>query len=237
MFEYLVFEEHVGIAYNREVRIEVDGCCLRYRIDGYGPEMQDSGKGSGVYIGNTEAFLGRLDEFCVPGWKVEYFRDCLDGYNWSLRYKEVGKPCRKISGFNDGPDCYEDFTELLFSISKEGIMPKREGKKKEIISEISEKVADEILKLKIGSKTTISDLVSSIFTKRGYSLIHISPEFGWVWTKDDGATYAITDMDQFDILDAVEEILDGKRELDFSEHDGMLEGYPYNLDFIVRNVE
>ena len=133
MFEYLVFEEHVGIAYHREVRIEVDGSCLRYRIDGYGPEMPDSEKGSGVYTGSTEAFLGRLDEFFVPDWKVEYFQDCLDGYNWSLRYKEVGKPCRKISGFNDGPDCYEDFTELLFSISKEGIMPKREGKKKEII--------------------------------------------------------------------------------------------------------
>ena len=133
MFEYLVFDEHVGIAYHREARIEIDGDSLRYRIDGFGPEMLDSEKGSGVYTGNKEAFLNRLDGFCVPGWKDEYVDDCSDGYSWGLRYKEVGKPCRKYFGFNNGPDCYDDFTDLLFSISKE-------GNKKEIISDNSERV-------------------------------------------------------------------------------------------------
>ena len=119
MFEYLVFDEHVGIAYHREARIEVAGDDLRYRIDGFGPELLDSEKGSGVYCGDTEVFLCRLAGFGVPLWKDEYFRDCLDGYNWSLRYKEVGKPCRKISGSNAGPDCYRAFTDLLFSIAGE----------------------------------------------------------------------------------------------------------------------
>lgn len=119
MFEYLVFDEHVGIAYHREARIEVAGDDLRYRIDGFGPELLDSEKGSGVYSGNKEAFLSRLDGFCVPGWKDEYVDDCSDGYIWGLRYKEVGKPCRKYFGFNNGPDCYKDFTDLLFSVAGE----------------------------------------------------------------------------------------------------------------------
>ena len=48
MFEYLVFDEHVGIAYHREARIEVAGDDLRYRIDGFGPEMLDSGSTAGT---------------------------------------------------------------------------------------------------------------------------------------------------------------------------------------------
>lgn len=114
-------------------------------------------------------------------------------------------------------------------------MSKREGKKSYIISEISERVADEILNLEISSKTSIASLVNNILTNRGYSFVYTGPDFGYVWTKDVGATFAITDMDQFEILDVVTKILKGKRELDFSEFEGLCVGMPYNLDFIVRN--
>ena len=119
MFEYLVFDEHVGMAFHREARIEVDGDSLKYRIDGFGTEMLDSEKGSGVYSGNAQTFLHSLEGFGVPSWKNEYVNDCLDGYSWGLRYKEVGKPCRKFYGFNKGPACYDSFVKLLFSVTKE----------------------------------------------------------------------------------------------------------------------
>jgi len=54
--------------------------------------------------------------------------------------------------------------------------------------------------------------------------------------KDGGATFAIEDSDQFDVLDQVTKMLDGQRVLDFSQYDGMIVGLPYNLKFTVRTV-
>lgn len=34
-----------------------------------------------------------------------------------LRYKEVGKPCRKISGSNDSPDCFPAFVSHVSSVA------------------------------------------------------------------------------------------------------------------------
>ena len=119
MFEYLVFDDNDGVAIHREVRIEVDGDNLRYRIDGFGIALIDSEKRSGVYMGDVGVFVRKLESFDVPNWKDEYYIPACDGYSWDLRYKEVGKPCRKITGSNDCPDCFEDFVDLLYSVSRD----------------------------------------------------------------------------------------------------------------------
>ena len=119
MFEYLVFSEEQAFQGKQEIRIEVDGSKLRYRLldetlYSYLPDRQKEAEG--VYSGDTEDFIARIESFDVPRWKDEYFIGCCDGYRWELRYKEVGKPCRKITGSNDGPECYEEFFDHLFSI-------------------------------------------------------------------------------------------------------------------------
>lgn len=120
MFEYLVFREGYAFQGDREVRIEVDGKGLRYRInDGrlYRIVPASGNPSEGVYRGNGELFISRLEAFGVPGWKDRYHVPATDGYWWNLRYKEVGKPCRKISGSNDSPDCFDEFVSHVVSIA------------------------------------------------------------------------------------------------------------------------
>ena len=122
MFEYLVFNETQTFTREREIRIEVDGDGLRYRLEENGlyiPGLPGSGSRSGIYTGDSAAFIRRLEEFGIPGWKDEYCIPACDGYDWELRYKEVGKRCRRITGSNDGPDCYGSFVNLLFSVAGE----------------------------------------------------------------------------------------------------------------------
>ena len=122
MFEYLVFNEIETFTKDQEIRIEVDGDKLRYRLEDnslYVPGLPESRNRSGVYTGDAAAFIRSLESFDIPNWKDEYFIPACDGYSWELRYKEVGKRCRKITGFNDGPDSYDSFVDLLFSVAEE----------------------------------------------------------------------------------------------------------------------
>ena len=122
MFEYLVFNEVETFTEDREIRIEVDGDKLRYSMEDrslYVPGLPGSRNRSGIYKGDAVDFIRRLEAFDVPHWQDEYYIPACDGYGWELRYKEVGKPCKKITGSNDCPDCYDDFVDLVFSISYE----------------------------------------------------------------------------------------------------------------------
>ena len=120
MFEYLVFSEENAFQGQQEIRIEVDGTRLRYRLldETICKILPESEKEvEGIYCGDINAFICQLESFDIPKWKDEYFIPACDGYSWELRFKEVGKPCRKISGSNDCPDCYEEFVDHLFSIT------------------------------------------------------------------------------------------------------------------------
>ena len=123
MFEYLVFNETQAFTRDREIRIEVDGDRLRYRLEDrslYFPGLPGARNRSGIYTGDPAAFIRSLESFGIPDWKDEYHIPACDGYGWELRYKEVGKRCRRITGSNDGPDCFDSFVDLLFSIVGEG---------------------------------------------------------------------------------------------------------------------
>ena len=120
MFEYLVFSEENAFQGQQEIRIEVDGARLRYRLldETISTILPESGKEvAGIYSGDVEDYIRQLESFDVSRWKDEYFMPMCDGYSWNLRYKEVGKPCRKITGSNDCPVCFEEFVDHLFSIS------------------------------------------------------------------------------------------------------------------------
>lgn len=120
MFEYLVFSEENAFQGQQEIRIEVDGARLRYRLldETICKILPESGKEvEGIFSGNFEDYIHKLEAFEVPQWKDGYDMLACDGYSWDLRYKEVGKPCRKITGSNDCPECYEEFVDHLFSIS------------------------------------------------------------------------------------------------------------------------
>ena len=124
MFEYLVFNEEIAFSSKREIRIETVEGRLRYQMEDSWEGVISPKKQEGVYSGDMSAFMERLEGFGVTGWMDEYFIPACDGYSWELRYKEVAKPCRKITGSNDCPDCYDDFVDTLFSIAdreKEGM--------------------------------------------------------------------------------------------------------------------
>ena len=122
MFEYLVFSEEQAFQGKQEIRIEVDGSKLRYRLldETLFKVLPDHQKETeGVYSGDADDFISRPESFDAPLWKDEYYVPACDGYSWELRYKEVGRPCRKITGSNDSPDCYEDFVDLLLSVTRD----------------------------------------------------------------------------------------------------------------------
>ena len=115
-------------------------------------------------------------------------------------------------------------------------MAHREGNKSQIIKELSKTVAEAITELREGDEASIAQLVGEWYRGQGYEFKHIDIHHGYVWTKDGGATFALEDSDQFDILNQVTIMLEGKRKLDFSKYDGMVVGLPYNLHFTVREV-
>lgn len=113
-------------------------------------------------------------------------------------------------------------------------MARREGNKKQTIEQLAERITAAILELLVGNEASIAQFIGAWYSGQGYEFKHINVNHGYVWTKDGGATFAIEDSDQFDVLDQVTKKLDGQRILDFSKYDDMVVGLPYNLHFTVR---
>lgn len=117
MFEYLVFYDYIALStWSREIRIERVGDSIQYRIkrtDYYGGDRKIA---EGEYEGESDRFIEKLEGFHVEEWPLCFFQPVLDGHAWNLRYKEVGKPCRKIEGSNAFPECYPEFISLLESV-------------------------------------------------------------------------------------------------------------------------
>ncbi len=117
MFEYLVLNEHQSFMWNREIRIEVDGDCVKYRRKGNEYGFPRGAILEGTYNGNGADFIRKLEAVNVPSWSEAYLEPAIEGYGWNLRYKEVGRPCRKIMGFNCNPENFYEFVNLLCSVS------------------------------------------------------------------------------------------------------------------------
>ena len=75
---------------------------------------------------------------------------------------------------------------------------------------------------------------SEYFRALGYESKHLGIDLGYCWTKDGGKTYAIIEMDLFDVQDQVIQNLEGKRTLDYSHYEDMVVGLPFNLRFILK---
>ena len=118
MFEYLVLNEYQPFSWNREIRLEVDGTSIKFRRKGNEYGFPDGMVVEGTYSGDSLSLLKEIEGFNVSQWSDLYSGPVIDGYGWNLRYKEVGKPCKKISGSNGGPEKYYDFVKLLCSISE-----------------------------------------------------------------------------------------------------------------------
>ena len=113
-------------------------------------------------------------------------------------------------------------------------MAKREGSRKEIIEKLSAAITEKILQMNIGSSDSIGRLASECYRALGYESKHLGIDLGYCWTKDEGKTYAIKEMDLFDVQDQVIRNLEGKRTLDYSHYEDMVVGLPFNLRFIIR---
>lgn len=116
-------------------------------------------------------------------------------------------------------------------------MAKREEDKREVVREITEIVAQRILEMPIGSETAIAFLVNDVYRQRGYNLVHCGWHIGYAWSKDSGKTYSLSTSEAGEVLLKVERKLWKERYLDFSKHEGLFEGLPENLDFVIRPAE
>ena len=110
----------------------------------------------------------------------------------------------------------------------------REKRKETVIREVTDVLAETILKMEIGERASINPLVTYHYMKLGYEKKHLGIHIGDALTKDGGETYLLKDMDLFDVMDRLEEKLKGDRILDFSAYEDMVVGLPYNLTFVVR---
>ena len=116
-------------------------------------------------------------------------------------------------------------------------MAQREGDRKQIIKELTDAVTMAVFAMEDGGEATIAELAGAWYKSCGYEFMHVDIDHGYVWTKDGGATYSIEEDDLFDVQERVIKRLKGKRVLDFSAHDGLVEGLPYNLSFKIRKAE
>lgn len=116
MFEYLVFYEYQSYAWSREIRIEVDGDKLRYVI-----KHMESGLPTGValkeglYSGDPMQFIADLEGCNVDQWKG-CSKASSSGHGWTLRYKEVGKPCLKVKSSDCDMETCIRFIRLVSSV-------------------------------------------------------------------------------------------------------------------------
>lgn len=100
-------------------------------------------------------------------------------------------------------------------------MARREKDKKQTIEDLSEKVYNKILLLDEGTEISISDIVDELYRKQGYKYINLP----------------IQSRDLFEVFSIVKNKLKNQIILDFSKHDGLPKGLPYNIPFIVRKIQ
>lgn len=115
-------------------------------------------------------------------------------------------------------------------------MAERERSREQILEVLTDAVIEEILSKGEDEETTIAELAGAWYKRRGYEFRQIDLDHGYAWTKDGGATYSLDCSDLFDVLERVTKRLKGRRVLDFSAHDGKVEGLPYNLTFKIKRV-
>ena len=113
-------------------------------------------------------------------------------------------------------------------------MASRENEKERIVEDLADQIAGKLLQMKPGSRCSIADLVREIYRPMGYTFVHMGSEMGYVWTKDSGKTYSITDWEQEEVMERVAKKIKGKRRMDLSEYRGRIAGTPHNLQFVLR---
>ena len=113
-------------------------------------------------------------------------------------------------------------------------MPHREGKRKILIRDLASEVADRISRLPFGARISIADVVREIYAERGYEHFRYrypSGKADYIYTRNKGASYTITDFEQYDVYEIVQSTLSEHCCFDFEIIPGKRAGIPYNLPF------
>ena len=113
-------------------------------------------------------------------------------------------------------------------------MPRREGKKKAILSRLIKYECEYIRQMKEGEEESFAHIANQYYEVLGYESMHLGIDIGYGWTKDSGTTYVIRSTDLFYVLDEVAKTLSDEIDLDFSKYEGMVVGLPFNLQFTVK---
>lgn len=115
-------------------------------------------------------------------------------------------------------------------------MPYREGQRKKIIRELAKEVTDRIRILPYGSRISIAEVVREIYAERGYEYYRLryqSGEVDFLYTRNKGESYSISDFEQFEVYRIVRRKLAEHCYFDFGIPPGKRAGIPYNLPFTI----
>ena len=113
----------------------------------------------------------------------------------------------------------------------------RENEREKTIEILTENVTAAILLLQDGEVTCISEIVDDWYRSQGYKIKYVDSRHGYCWTKDDGKTFAIENMDLFEVMEQVTKKLSGRRKLEFPDYKGAPVGLPFNINFTVRIID
>lgn len=113
MLEKLEFGIGGFITGHKNLRIWTEGnkSYKYYKGDFFDPDSEYTKE---ISVEEFNAFARKLSELRINEWENEYIMyDVLDGTQWNLEYKEVGKHGRIIFGDNAYPDCWEEFIATI----------------------------------------------------------------------------------------------------------------------------
>lgn len=80
---------------------------------------------------------------------------------------------------------------------------KRELELEDAVDTISKELWEEVLKLPLGTKTSIAGLYNDVYVEKGYNWVKKEGFGDWLSSKDDGESYLIAESELENILDAV----------------------------------
>ena len=149
MIEYIKIHSVVGFGNITEIELFINGNALTYKYSSRGlSAAEKNGK-----IENIQEFIKKIEEINIYSFKNEYYYENVlieDGLDFSIYYKESGKPEKEISG-QYYPD---EVIELLSAI--EELIPEALFFDKVDFDEWYEEIAEEM---------ELSDVDESVLVK------------------------------------------------------------------------
>lgn len=146
-------------------------------------------------------------------------------------------PCSTTHGLSGITAFIQKAASLSDAIVFGSELPREEGANMSPVEQVSRAVAFGLQNLPYGSETSILVAAEHEYAPEGYCWERIGVEEGGGYglSRDGGKTFLIREMDLFDVLDYVEDVLASwRKRLVFEDCGGVPVGLPYALTFTIE---